>query len=458
MLIDCHAHLDSPEFDHDRAAVIERAWQARVSAILNVGTTLEASQKALDLAARYEWIYAAVGIHPHEATEVTDADFEALRRLAAKPEVVAIGETGLDYFRDHAPGEAQRALFRRHIRLARELNKPVIVHCRDAWEDALAILKEEGAAKAGGVIHCFSGDRALALQCVDRGFFVSFAGPLTYPKADPLRDAARAVPSQRLFVETDSPYLAPQSGRGKRNEPAFVQETAKRLAEIKGVSLEDLGRILTDNLARLFGIGETGTEDCIVYRIRNSLYVNVTGRCPNACVFCTREESPVVAGYDLKLNQEPLAQEAIRRIGDPSLYDEVVFCGYGEPLERLDFIKTVAGWVKNHRGRVRINTNGQGNLIHKRNILPELRGLVDTLSISLNAETEEKYRALCRPRFGRAAFPAIKEFIREAGQTIPEVIATAVKVPDAVDVEACERMARDELGVKFRCREFNVVG
>lgn len=458
MLIDTHAHLEMEQFDSDRDETIMRAKAAGLAAILTVGSNLEGSFKAVDIARQHHFIHAAVGIHPHESSNVSEGMLASLERLAHDPMVIAIGETGLDYFKKRASIEAQINLFKKHIQLAREIKKPLIIHCRDAWEDVLSILKAEKAGEAGGIIHCFSGNMEMALKCVDLGFFISFAGPLTYPNASKLIEAAMAVPSERLFVETDCPYLAPQSSRGKRNEPAFVVETAEKLAKIKGISLEDLGRIVLKNMETLFGIGEPYGPGKSVYKIRNSLYVNVTTRCTNDCVFCSRESSPIVAGHNLKLENEPSVEEAIRGIGDPSVYDEIVFCGYGEPTLRLAFVKEVAKWVKEGGGKVRINTNGQGNLIHKRNILPELHGLVDAISISLNAENEERYRLISRPAFEEKVYQAVKDFILEAAKYIPKVVATAVRVPGRVDIRQCEKLAEEELKVPFRVREFNVVG
>ena len=457
MFIDTHAHLEMEQFDADRHEVIARAAATGVSTILDVGSSLEGSRKAVELARQYEFIHASVGIHPHESEKIEIRHMEELRELARMPKVVAIGETGLDYFKNLSPMETQQDLFRRHIQLAKDIGKPLIVHCRDAWEDVFSILKEEKIGPAGGIFHCFSGDKEKALRCVDIGFYVSFAGPLTYPKSGQLREAAKVVPSHRLFMETDAPYLAPRSHRGKRNEPAFVEETAKALAEIKGIHLEDLFRIMKHNLADLFGINSPGEMSTAVYQIRNSLYVNVTARCTNACDFCHRETIPVVAGHNLKLEKDPIEAEVISKIGDPALYDAVVFCGYGEPMLRLDFIKTVAKWIKERGGKVRINTNGQGNLIHGRDILPELKGLVDIFSISLNAENAEIYNRLCRSEFGETAYDAVKDFIRAAAGTFPEVVATVVRVPE-VNVQKCEEIAVKELGAKFRVREFNVVG
>jgi TatD DNase family protein len=207
---------------------------------------------------------------------------------------------------------------------------------------------------------------------------------------------------------------------------------------------------------QLFGIGEVPKKGMITYPIRNSLYLNVTNRCTSACTFCVRYFTDYVKGHNLRLADEPTAEELIKEIGDAKRYDEIVFCGYGEPLLRLDVIKTVAAEVKRQGGKVRIDTNGHGNLIHKRNILPELAGLVDAVSVSLNAQNAELYEKVSQPKFGPATYDAVKEFIRESVKYIPSVTATIVTVP-GVDVEACRKIT-DELGAKLRVREHNVVG
>lgn len=198
-------------------------------------------------------------------------------------------------------------------------------------------------------------------------------------------------------------------------------------------------------------------SDTIAYQIRNTLYLNLTNRCTACCTFCRRLDDPTVKGYDLRLQTEPSAQELLHEIGDPTRFDEVVFCGYGEPTLRLEVIKEVARGIKARGGRVRLNTNGHGNLIHQRNILPELAGLVDVVSVSLNAESPEKYLTVCRPVYGPGTYDAVLTFIKEAKQSMPEVVVSVVHLP-TVDVEACERMAQQELGVKFRLRELDAIG
>lgn len=456
-MIDTHTHLEMPQFDGDREDVINRALDAGLSILINVGSDLKGSKIAVELAHKYDFIYAAVGIHPHEVKEVTAETYKEIRKLLADPKVIAVGEIGLDYYKDYSPGDIQQREFIRQIRLAKEFKKPVIIHSRDSKEDTLKILKEEGVSELKGIMHCFSGDEDMAERCIEMGFYISFAGPVTYPNADRLRRVVKTIPTNRLLTETDCPYLAPQQVRGKRNEPAYVRHVAEKVAEIKGLSIEDIDRTVKLNVHNLFGVGIPDKTGRITYKIRNSLYLNITNRCTNECYFCARTTDPYVHGYNLKLEQEPSADDILKDIGDPAGYDEIVFCGYGEPTLRLDLIKEVSKKVKEMGGKVRLNTNGHGNLINKRNILPELKGFVDSISISINAENSEKYNKICHPVFNNDTYEAVKEFITEAKKYIPEVAVTIVDVPE-VDEEKCKEIAEKELGIKFRGRRYNVVG
>jgi TatD DNase family protein len=296
----------------------------------------------------------------------------------------------------------------------------------------------------------------MAKECLDMGFYLSFTPNITYPKNEGLREVIRTMPLERLLLETDCPYMAPQSKRGKRNEPAYVVESAQMVAELRGLTLHDIARITSLNAFELFGIGQVDQATKIAYRIRNSLYLNITNRCTNSCTFCTKFQDFKVKGHQLKLEHEPDAQEIIEAIGDPQGYEEIVFCGYGEPLLRLDCVIEVARWVKQQGVKVRINTDGQANLVHGRNVLPELEGLVDSISVSLNASNADEYQRLCRSKFDSEGYEAVKAFIREATKYIPHVSASAVTVP-GVDIDACAEIAA-ELGAEFRKRIYNEVG
>jgi TatD DNase family protein len=253
-LFDTHAHLHFPEFDGDRDAMLARARAAGVTRMVTIGTDVETSRAAIALAGAEPDVWATVGIHPHDAGEAVEATFAEIERLAGAPRVVAIGEIGLDFFRDLSPRPAQEATFRRLLALARVVGKPAIVHCRDAHDATLAILAEEHVAEVGGIMHCFSADVPVARRCLDLGLLISLAGPVTYPNARALPEVARFVPADRLVVETDCPFLPPQGFRGKRNEPAYLPITAARVAELRGEPPETLAARLTDNARALFRI------------------------------------------------------------------------------------------------------------------------------------------------------------------------------------------------------------
>jgi TatD DNase family protein len=265
MFVDSHAHLEGKQFQTDREQVISRAHEAGVEAIVAIGNgdgpgSLDCG---IQLAQKYEFLYATVGIHPHEAKLATDADFEELQQLAVRPKVIAWGEIGLDYFYDHSPRELQQQVFIRQMELARAARLPIVIHCRpsnnseDAWEDCLRLIREQWAPSGlGGILHCFTGNWNHAKRALDMGFMISFAGNVTFPKAQQIRDAAKEVPLERMLIETDSPYLAPVPHRGKRNEPAFVKQTARQVGELRGLRTEEVGRETARNFYRFFSLPE----------------------------------------------------------------------------------------------------------------------------------------------------------------------------------------------------------
>ncbi|HZF37613.1 MAG TPA: TatD family hydrolase [Blastocatellia bacterium] len=259
MFVDSHAHLDVPSYDADRAEVVARARQSGVEMMLEIcGSDIAKGSLdvGLKLAEEYPFIYAAIGVHPHEASLYDDALEQKLLAMSEHEKMIGWGEIGLDYHYDHSPRDAQRRVFRRQLRLALERRLPAIIHTREAEDDTIQILREDwagdGGDAVGGIIHCFTGTQKLAAAAIEMGFHISFSGVLTFKNAAALRDVARSVPMERLLVETDCPYLAPLPHRGKRNEPAFVLETATKLAELKNVGVEEIARVTSDNFKRLF--------------------------------------------------------------------------------------------------------------------------------------------------------------------------------------------------------------
>ncbi len=266
-MIDSHAHLDSPRYDEDRAAILERAWAAGVRGILSIGIGEgpETMQRALEISREFAGrentpnIWASAGIHPHEARLADEAAYEKLDVLLREPEVLACGEIGLDYFYDHSPREEQKAVFTRQMEIAAGRRKPIIIHCRpsqnsaDAWDDTLEMLRREWARTGlGGVLHCFTGEERHAREAMELGFLISFAGNITFPKAQAIREAAAVVPLDRMLIETDAPFLAPVPQRGKRNEPAWVKEVAVTIGELRGMDAEAVAAATRANFGALF--------------------------------------------------------------------------------------------------------------------------------------------------------------------------------------------------------------
>jgi TatD DNase family protein len=255
MHVDSHAHLDDPDFSADREAVIARARAAGLRYLLTVGggTGPDNLEAPVALAHCHDWIYATVGVHPHDARHFAEHHAEQICKLARHPRVVGIGEIGLDYYRDHSPRETQKRVLVRQLELARQARLPIVIHCRDAWFALTEIIQAHWKSSGlGGMLHCFSGSRQDALKFLDWGFQISFAGNVTYKKAEDLREAAREIPLDRLLTETDCPYLAPVPYRGKRNEPAFVIEVARILAALRNLSVEEFGETVVRNFERLF--------------------------------------------------------------------------------------------------------------------------------------------------------------------------------------------------------------
>jgi len=256
-LVDSHCHLDNPQFDPDRESVIQRALAAGIERMVVIGTgdgppDLEAG---IRLADRYEPIYATVGIHPHDASKATPETYQRLAEFLMHPKVVALGEIGLDYHYDHSPRDVQREVFLEQMRIASNARKPIVIHTREAWEDTLALLEEHWKPTGfGGIMHCFSGSPGEAERCIALGFHLSFGGIITFPKSAGVQEAARTAPANRILIETDAPYLAPVPHRGKRNEPAFVAETASKLAQLRGVTPEEIAQLTTANFKALLGV------------------------------------------------------------------------------------------------------------------------------------------------------------------------------------------------------------
>lgn len=456
MLIDSHVHLDMEQFDADREEVVARARAAGVGGMLNVGYDPRSIERTVALAGRYPEVHGAVGIHPHNAKEWGDASAAALKDAVRRPKIVAIGEIGLDYYRDLSPRETQREVFRRQIGIALSFKKPIVVHCREAFGDVMTILREEGASEVGGIFHAFPGGTDEAAAVLDLGFLIGIGGPLTY-KGSKLPAVASRLPSSAFVLETDCPYLPPEPYRGKRNEPAYVGLVRDRLAAIRGVEPVDIERAAEMNYRRLF-LGQRRWAPSIAYALKGSIYVNVTNACTNNCGFCLRfRRDNYLYGYNLNLPADPTVEEmvsGVEALVASGTYREIVFCGYGEPTCRHNDVMKVAAALKERGLPLRLNTNGQGNMINRRDIVPELAELFAAVSVSLGAHDRRVFARLCRPDAGEKAFDAVIDFIKRAAASTMECTVTVLDHP-AVDIEACRALVAAIPRTKFRVRNYH---
>lgn len=451
MYVDTHAHLFYPNFNGELEQVIERAKNAGVRHIIVPGTDLATSKKAIELAEEFDILYAAVGVHPHDTSEWNNSFLESLEEFSSHEKVVAIGEIGLDYYYDFSPKELQLEAFKAQIELALKVNLPIVVHNRESNDDIMRIIRDYKNSNLKAQFHCFAGSAEDAKELIEMGHYISFTGNITFKKADNLREVLKSVKLDNLLLETDSPFMTPVPYRGKRNEPSNVLLVAEKIAEVQNASLEDVSRITNYNTYKLFGVGEKG-EVKFVYKIGNSLYINVTNRCNADCVFCDRKGEAVLHGYNLKMkkSEEPDASVYIEQIGDPKKYKEIVFCGYGEPTIRWDVVKEISKYVKSNGGMTRLNTDGHGNFINKKDITPELKDLIDVVSISLNSTDPNQYAELMR--VAPEMHSEMLDFAKKA-KNYSKVVMSIVGLEE-IDKEKAKKLVVEELGVEFREREY----
>jgi TatD DNase family protein len=446
-MIDTHAHLDFSQFDSDREQIISECHQNGLQFIINIGVDLQSSNASIQLAEQYDFIFATVGYHPHDSKDMTDSVFQELAKLAAHPKVVAIGEIGLDYYRNLSPPEIQTKAFIRQLELAERLKKPAVLHIRQAIEPAYEILRKHPGNF--GVLHAFPGNQSEAAEGIKMGYHIAFGGPITYPKANSPQVAA-LLPLSKIVTETDCPYLPPQQFRGQRNRPDYVRFVIDKLSEIfPRYSREDIRRITSKNAARLFKLPVEDTPE-LAYMIGRSLYLNLTSRCTNNCYFCPRNSGFHVAGHNLRLNREPDEKELLNAIAKYLDYDEIVFCGIGEPTLRFEMMLSLAAKLRSKKLPIRLNTNGQGSLIAKIDLAAKLRGLIDSVSISLNAQDEATYHKICRPQFGAKVYLEILKFARRCKEEGIRTAFSIVPLPE-IDIAACQKIA-DQMNIPLRIR------
>jgi TatD DNase family protein len=457
MLIDSHVHLDMHQFKDDLDAVVARARSAGIGEMLQVCYDAGSIGATLTLIERYREVYGAIGIHPHDAKAWNDTIEKRLKEAMLRKKILAVGETGLDYYRDLSPREEQREVFRRQIGIALYFKKPIIVHCREAFRDVISILREEGAREVGGIFHAFPGGIDEAAEVLELGFLIGIGGPLTYKNAR-LPETASHLPSSAFVLETDCPYLPPEPYRGKRNEPAYVAIVRDRLASVRGVEPADIERAAEVSYRRLLH-GERKFAPAIAYGLKGNIYLNVTGSCTNNCTFCPRcRRDNFLYGHNLTLAADPSIREmvgAAAALAKSGAGEEIVFCGFGEPTCREADVLKAAGELKELGIPLRLNTNGHGSMVNRRDIVPELAEVFNGVSISLGAHDCASYVRLCRPDAGEKAFDAVIDFVRRAAASPMECTVTVLDHPD-VNVDACRALVESIPRAKFHVRTYHL--
>lgn len=452
MLIDSHVHLQDKKFARDLDRVLERASDAGIQRLICIGDRIDSSRKAVTLAGSHPHVNAVVGVHPNNVKDFTPRTLLELRSLIRQPGVVGVGEIGLDYHYPNFDAARQKEVFVAQAHLADSRGLPLVIHCRDAYDDLIEIIRNDDRIPRQGVIHCFSGDVEQGEAFVELGYYLGIGGAISYPNGDRLREVVRRIGLERMVSETDAPYLPPQAKRGRRNEPSYMKFTIKSLADLCEVKYQDAARVTKTNAIRLYNL-PSDPVPAIAYPIRESLFLGITNECINNCIFCKKCADYMVMGHYLKLRTEPSVEELIDNIGDPLEFREIVLSGLGEPTFRWNVCLEVARILKDKGARVGLNTSGQGNIINRRDITPEMMGLFDSVCVNMMGHDEASYNAICNPGSSKYTWRTMLEFAEGCKAVTPEVVMSAIAVPD-LDVDAARVIAEDEMGVRFRIREY----
>ena len=411
------------------------------------GISLESSMKAALLSETRAGVFAAAGIHPNEFDPDSPDDPADISEILLRPRVIAVGETGLDFYRDRVPEKLQIEGFKKHTRLAEAFGLTLIAHSRNAERKVLDVLGDDVTVPV--IMHCFTGPDDTAQEAADRGYYIGFAGPLTFRRNRRLRDLAGSLPPDRILIETDAPYLSPEPLRGRRNEPSNVRYIADTISEIWDTDPEETARILMKNSMEALQLGPIRRTD-LVYTLYGNIYMNITGRCSNRCRFCIKERTDGIGGYHLAHHGEPLEGRLESIIDSLSFRtgEELVFCGYGEPTMRPVLLKKLARSASDRGFSVRLNTNGTCLSWLSPSETISLLEPFDTVSISLNASCREEYNTVCRPADGNA-WDRLMEFIELAGRAA-SVRLTAVRY-SGIEMESVKKLAK-KLNLPLRIR------
>ncbi len=452
MFIDTHSHLFLPNFENDLEEVIDRAKENKVDYIIVPATDIATARQAIKLADKYDLIYACVGVHPHDTKDWDSSWLKDIEELSKHDKVVAIGEIGLDYFYDFSPKEKQIEAFKAQLDFASELKLPVVIHNRESDEDMMKIISSYCGNNLRAQFHCFNSSLEDALEYIKMNHIISFTGNITFKKSEELRKILSGISLENIMLETDSPFMTPEPHRGKRNEPANVKLVAEKIAEVHKVPVDDVAKITSFNTFRFFGVGNKSKTN-FTYQIGKNLYINITNRCNADCFFCNRKGDATLHDYNLKMtkDEEPPAEIYIEEIGDPTRFEEIVFCGYGEPTIRWDVVKRIAKYVKEKDGKTRLNTNGHGSFINKRDITPEFKGLIDVVSISINTVDPRQYAKIMKldTRF----FNEMVAFAKNVKPYVQTLVMSVVSI-DEVEIEKARTIVETKFGAEFRVRQY----
>ncbi len=448
-MIDTHAHLDHPLFENDIDAVVRRAVEDGVSAIVNIGYDPKSARATVGFVDKYPFFFGVLGTHPHDAAGHT-LDYEnELKDLLDRPRMLGVGEIGLDYYYDHSPRDIQRKVFRRMLWMARLKDKPVVIHCRDAEQDVLDMLSSE-RMRFRGIFHAFSHDASVASRVTELGLHLGIGGVSTFKKAR-LLDILHAIPLDRIVLETDSPYLAPHPFRGKRNEPSLVGFVVDALSRIHGVAPEEVVERTTENFLLAMRI-ERKSLPPPVYKIGNRVYIHtVPQKNPvDLADAATAAASAATATPDIDLPRGVAPKVSEASGGVP--VEEVVICGFSEPLEHTDQVTAVAGRFKSLGVRVRVVTGRRGYAALGRDAVGSLSGIVDALTVRMYGATAVQHEKTAMTGMGEAAFTSLLEFVEGAVSSGIETECMFVAVPK-LKLEPCRELAKS-LGAGYKVRKY----
>jgi TatD DNase family protein len=420
-MIDSHCHLNLEHFEDDRDVTIARAVSDGVTAFMNIGYDRTSLRQTLELLEQYPFMFGAVGVHPHDAASYTPEIDAEVRAALAHPRVVAVGEIGLDFYRDLAPRETQFDVFRKMIALSREQgHMPIVIHCRDAFNEVIETLLNEGGTYRG-IFHAFSFGDAEARSVFQLGFHVGIGGVITYRNAR-LAETVAQLPMDRIVIETDSPYLTPHPWRGKRNEPAFVAHVVRAIAKARNMTVAEVDRITTENYLAAMGLGPEALPRP-VYKIGDAVYIQTAA--------ATASELDSVA---------------------PESVTEAVLTGVVDPLENMEHVLSIASRAREAGWRVRVNTQGFANQAAGRDVTPELAGVVDEINVTLFGVSPKQHDELAWPAVGNEGWEVIRDFVRCSVASGIETVCEFVATP-GFEPEPCREFARS-LGARYDIRMY----